>query len=173
MIELPDLFSYILSPPFQRTILAMKILFIASSVCFLISIMYSILKTHYIQWRFGEDLMEAFAKRPYYGVKKVSNVWAGIAAKMETGLASDYKLAIIEADGILDDIFGKIGYKGKTLGERLEKLSPDHFPDLDKLLEAHQVRDDIVRDPDYQLSLEEAKKVLAVYKESLKELGVF
>ena len=116
--------------------------------------------------------MDSFTKRPY-GVKKMDKVWDVIMEKLKSGLESDYKLAVIEADGVLDEVLKKVGYKGENLEARLKQLSPVHYPDLDKMQEVHRIRNDIVRDPDYQLGLGEAKRALAVYKKILEELEVF
>ena len=167
-----DIVSLIISPSFSGTLLVFKVLFIVISFYFIISTIYRLSKSHYLQWLYGESLMDSFTKRPY-GVKKMNKVWDVIMEKLKSDSESDYKLAVIEADNILDEVFKKTGYKGKDLEAKLKQLSPTHYPNLDKMKEAHQIRNDIVRDPDYQLSLGEAKKVLAVYRKILEELEVF
>lgn len=167
-----DIISFIISPSFSGTLLVLKVLFIVISFYFIISIIYFLSKTRYFQWLYGESLVDAFTKRPY-GVKKMDKIWDMIMEKLKSDSESDYKLAVIEADGVLDEVFKKVGYKGKDLEARLKQLSPVHYPNLDKMKEAHQIRNDIVRDPDYQLGLSEAKKALAVYRKILEELEVF
>lgn len=167
-----DIISLTVSPSFSGTLLVLKVLFIVISFYFIISTIYCLSKSHYFQWLYGESLMDSFTKRPY-GVKKMDKVWDVIMEKLKSGLKSDYKLAVIEADGVLDEVLKKVGYKGENLEAKLKQLSPVHYPDLDKMQEVHRIRNDIVRDPDYQLGLGEAKRALAVYKKILEELEVF
>jgi len=95
--------------------------------------------------------------RPF-GVRKINKEWLKIKAGLEGGLESQYKLSVIEADSLLDDILNRMGFTGETLGERLEKLTIATIPNLDEVLQAHHTRNNVVHDPDYILTLEEAKK---------------
>jgi ribosome assembly protein YihI (activator of Der GTPase) len=113
--------------------------------------------------------VEFFTYKPY-GVKRLVKVWSKIEKKMEGASESEYKLAVIEADNILNDLLKKIGYAGQTLGEKLEKITSATISNIDELLEAHKTRNNIVHDPDYKLSLDEAKKILEIYKVALKSL---
>jgi hypothetical protein len=47
-----------------------------------------------------------------------------------------------------------MGFIGDTLGERLEKLTDATIPNLNQLSDAHKVRNSIVHDPDYKLSID-------------------
>lgn len=167
-----DIISLIVSPSFSGILLVFKVLFIVISFYFIMSTIYFLSKTHYFQWLYGESLMDSFTKRPY-GVKKMDKIWDVIMKKLKSSLESDYKLAVIEADSVLDEVLKKVGYKGENLEARLKQLSPVHYPGLDKMREIHRIRNDIVRDPDYQLGLGEAKKALAAYRKVLEELEVF
>lgn len=170
--SLYNISSYVTSPPFYRTFTIMKFLFVFVSVYFLISIIYFIMNTTYIRLRFGEKFMDGLTRRPY-GVGRIDKVWAKIISRLEKGSGSDYKLSILESDGVLDEVLKKAGYSGKNTEERIKQLSPDQFPNLENLIEAHQVRNNIVRDPDYQLGLDEAKKIIAVYRKTFENLDVF
>lgn len=170
--DISNITSFVISPPFPRTLLVLKILFISAFLYFLGSIIYSLVKSHYIQWLYGEMVSGFFTRRPY-GIQKIDRSWAIITEKLKSGFESDYKLAVIEADGVLDEILERIGYKGENLEERLKQLSLVHLPNLDDVWKAHKIRNDIVRDPDYQLSFNEAKKVLAIYKKTLEDLETF
>lgn len=175
MIDIPDfssITSFIISPPPSGILLAFKILFIGILLFFLASIIYLLARTRFLEWLIWEDLREILGKK-YYGVKRLEKVWAEIVKRLRSGLESDYKLAVIESDGILDDVLKRIGYKGENLGERLGQLTPNHLPNLDEIRKVHKIRNDIVRDPDYRLTIDEAKKVLAVYKKTLEDLGAF
>lgn len=151
----------------------MKILFISIFIYFLANIInYLFFKTHYFQWLYGESLVEAFAKRTY-GVKRLDVIWSKLKERGGPDLESDYKLAVIEADSLLDQTLASIGYKGENLEERLNQITPAHLSTLEEIRMAHKVRNDIVRDPDYRLNIERAREILSIYKKSFEELEVF
>ena len=83
---------------------------------------------------------------------------------------SEHKLAIIEAEGLLDDIFKKMGFLGEAIGDRLKQITPSQLENIEEIREAHKIRNNIVHDPDYRLSLEEAKKAFEIYEKALINL---
>jgi hypothetical protein len=85
-------------------------------------------------------------------------------------LESEYKLAVIEADSVLDDILKRMGFAGQTLGERLEKLTSASLTNIEEVREAHKTRNNIVHDPNYRLSLDEARKLISIYEKALVDL---
>lgn len=172
LLDPNNIFSFIISPSFSGTWFVLKILFIAISFYFIVSIFYFLSKTHYLQWRYGESLVDSLTGRPY-GVKKMDKTWDNITRRLKSDLESDYKLAIIEADSILDSVLKMVGYKGENLEARLKQLGPVHYPNLAKMQEVHRIRNDIVRAPDYHLSVNEARKILATYRKILEDLEVF
>ncbi|PIR71619.1 MAG: hypothetical protein COU43_01525, partial [Candidatus Nealsonbacteria bacterium CG10_big_fil_rev_8_21_14_0_10_37_25] len=90
--------------------------------------------------------------------------------RLETEMESEWKLAVIEADKIMDDILNRMGFGGKSLGERLGKLTAVSLPNIEEVKEAHKIRNNIIHDPTYRLSLEEAKRVIAIYEKALTDL---
>lgn len=99
------------------------------------------------------------------------NRWLEIEKRLESENPADWKIAIIEADSIIDDIVQRIGYKGENLGERLKNIEPSDFDNLQNVWEAHKVRNRIVHEAEkFELTKEEARAVLEKYKKALREL---
>jgi hypothetical protein len=84
-----------------------------------------------------------------------------------------WQIALLKADGIVKTVIGEIGYKGKDLGDMLDKVLPDLLNEETKfnLKLANQVCHQIV-EKQYSLTQEEAKKYLYFYKEGLNNLGI-
>jgi hypothetical protein len=59
------------------------------------------------------------------------------------------------------------------LGERLKQLDNNILPNLPQVFEAHKIRNNVVFDPDYKLTFEEAEKAIKIYEKSLQDLEVF
>jgi len=86
---------------------------------------------------------------------------------------NDWKLAIIEADIILDGLLQQRGYAGGTLGERLKGLSTTQLNTLDDAWEAHKIRNRIAHDgADFVLTKHLASDTISRYQRVFAELGV-
>lgn len=166
------LIQYITSPSFNGWILILKTILIVFSLLFLTGIVLFLSRSSWLKIIFLFDIFEFFTYRPF-GVKKIIKAWNKIMARLETGLESEYKLAVIEADSMLDDTLKRMGYGGETLGERLGKLTSATLPNIEEVKKAHQTRNNIIHDPDYRLSLDEAKKVLTIYEQAFRDLQAF
>jgi len=97
--------------------------------------------------------------------------WAKIQKRLATKNEAEYKLAVIEADKILDNLLGLIGYKGGTLGEKLKSMSVIQLSCLDEIWQAHKIRNKIVHNPDEKISLTEAEDAIEKFKKGLEELS--
>lgn len=168
-MDIINLISYLTSVGFQERLLPLKIVFIVFFLFFLGAAIYLLLRTRYLKFLFLENLFEFLTYRPY-GVRKLAKIWAKIMARVETGTESEYKLAVIEADRLLDDTLKRMGYTGEGLGDRLKQLTKATLSNLDLLGEVHKIRNDIVHDPDYKLTLEQTKKTLETFEQALRDL---
>ncbi|MGD0576699.1 MAG: hypothetical protein ABSA74_01325, partial [Candidatus Staskawiczbacteria bacterium] len=64
------------------------------------------------------------------------------------------------------------GYEGKDFQETIEKAGKLISQVKNDILNAHEVRNSIVYDPDYKLSAEQAKKILGVYESAINNIGM-
>lgn len=98
-------------------------------------------------------------------------MWERIKSKIDSDNPTEWKMAILEADALLDNIFRKIGYDGDGLGDRLKAIEPSDFDNLQNVWDAHKVRNRIAHgDPDLILQREEARGAMDKYKSALEEL---
>jgi len=108
----------------------------------------------------------------YRGVAK-SNRLQDVRTHSESSNPNDWKLAIIEADIILDDILKKQGYAGNSLGERLKSIAPTQLESLQDAWEAHKVRNKIAHEgADFILTQRLAQETLTKYQRVFTEFGV-
>ncbi|MFN3693063.1 MAG: hypothetical protein ACK4SL_03140 [Candidatus Paceibacteria bacterium] len=86
---------------------------------------------------------------------------------------NDWKLAIIEADIILDEALKRQGYAGTSLGERLRSISPASMQTLDDAWEAHKIRNEIAHSGvDFVLTHKLARETIVRYERVFGELGL-
>lgn len=144
------------------TIIAMAALFIAT---------YAFVRLHEITTEETKKLGVALTWE-HERVEK-NHRWERVEEQMRSLNPSDWKVAILEADNILDEIVERIGYKGATLGERLKTIEPSDFPYLDEAWKAHKTRNDIAHKggADFALSRSLAEHTINTYHRVFKELG--
>lgn len=92
---------------------------------------------------------------------------------IESDRPNDWKLAIIEADIILDEELKGAGYGGTSLGERLRSISPSQLNSLDDAWQAHKVRNQIAHGgADFILTKRLAEDTIKQYIRVFNELGI-
>ncbi|HOX30091.1 MAG TPA: hypothetical protein P5080_03385 [Candidatus Paceibacterota bacterium] len=162
----------ILFPPIAGWFLAAKIFCILISVSIIIFIIYVWFTTPWLKRLVIWDLMEFFTFRPYV-IKKIDKQWMKILQRLESELETEYKLSVIEADLLLNDVMKRLGNEGKNLNEKLERVKPGVFSQLQTLKEADQVYQNLVYDTSYHLTQSDAKRIVAEFERALSELEAF
>lgn len=158
------------SPPeILRIISILKIIFIIFGLFFLGFTIWGAIFTEYLWRLFIIDLKEFLTYKPYE-IKKFTKKWEKIKKRLKSGIEADAKLAILEADSLLDQFLAIRKYQGKNLEEKLENLTEEILPSLPRLKQAIKVRNAIVEDPSYKLDREEAERTLEIYEQALKDL---
>ena len=115
-----------------------------------------------------------FFKRPeLYGLDKkgIAKRWQEIESLVTKGNEMSYKLAVMEADKLLDHTLKSMAMPGKDLGERLKAVCYK-YPKLRQVWFAHKVRNQIVHEASYYLSPGLANKAIKSFEQALKELNV-
>ncbi len=166
------LISFVLRPEFSGILLYIKSIFVIISLIMVAGIIWLLLVNNWLKKLLFEDFIETFAARPY-GAKKAYKQWSKIKSRLEKGSEQEYKLAVIEAESLIDDVLAKNGYKGDSITEKLSQLNSTLLPNIDQVSEAHKIRNNIVHDPDYKLAPDTAKRTLAVYEKALQDLDAF
>jgi len=103
----------------------------------------------------------------------MTKIWNEAVEKIASNDQNKYKPALAEIDEELDTILMRSGRKGKDLVERLNEFNEKSFPPLLRIMESHRICEEIKADSNYQLDLEEAKKMMAAYKEAFECLHAF
>jgi hypothetical protein len=102
--------------------------------------------------------------------KFIKEQWKKITELLDYGQEMNYKLAVIEADKLLDYVLKQHFFPGETMADRLRSAA-FRFPEIKKVWWAHKVRNLVVHETRYTLKYGEAKKVLELFAKALKALG--
>jgi hypothetical protein len=96
--------------------------------------------------------------------------WEEIQDHIGSEREAEWKFAVIEADKLLNDLLAQAGFPGETMGERLTNIEKGQLLSLEGLWEAHKVRNKIAHDSNYFLRYSEARRVVKLYEDALREL---
>lgn len=95
--------------------------------------------------------------------------WRKVLEHIESQNPNDWRLAILEADILLDDMLKEQGRPGETLGERLKSLDRATFLEHDKAWEAHKIRNLIAHEgTNFTLPHREARRIVSLYQDVLR-----
>jgi hypothetical protein len=96
--------------------------------------------------------------------------WEKVTVLIRSGNESDWRLAIIEADTMLDQFLSQLGYPGSSIGEKLKLCTRANFPTLDDAWTAHKVRNQIAHSgSDFHISQRQALHIYYLYERIFRE----
>ena len=111
-----DFIYFISAPQIQDMLFPIKLVFVFCAFWFLAFVIYFMLNSSWLQYKFLEDVSEFFSWQAY-GQRELKKQWNKIKQRIESGAESDYKLAIIDADDLLTEVLDDRGYEGKDFEE--------------------------------------------------------
>ena len=150
----------------------LRIAFVIIGIVLFGAVVFFLLKNNWLRRRYLESIVEVISYHPF-GAKKTFKQWNRLAKKLESGKEAEYKMVLVEADSLLASILQRMGYKGDNTRELLEQIDAKTLPNIENVWQAHKVRNNIVHDPDYELSLDEAKRMFQIYEQAFRDLEMF
>lgn len=118
-----------------------------------------------------EKLSEIIGKQDLSRRRSV-RAWQRVEQRLKIGDEAQVKLAVIEADKILDEILKMAGLRGETMSDRLKQLAPAQLSNIEKIWQVHKLRNRIVHEPDFHVSHADAEYAVEAYRAAFKELGL-
>ena len=155
----------------------LKIIALILCGIFLIGIIYYAKKLKIIsQWK--ENWQEWWGIIPsMITTSKSHKEWQRIESFLAEPYESSWKLAVIQAQGIIKKTLNSIGYSGQgddkdkdDFEQILEELKARNYQNLEILYQLHQVRQRIISDKNFSLSQNKAKETVDIYKKFWEEL---
>ncbi|MEI7512257.1 MAG: hypothetical protein WCK01_02235 [Candidatus Uhrbacteria bacterium] len=119
-----------------------------------------------------QKLMYALRRPELHGLtpEKVRETWRQIEETSDHGIMGA-KLSVIEADKLLDGVLRSMVIPGETLGERL-KSAAYTYKDIHKVWPAHKLRNQLVHDSTFEITISQAKRALKDYEAALRTLHI-
>ena len=99
--------------------------------------------------------------------------WDAIQQRVSENNPESWRIAIIEADIMLEETLNNAGYIGQSLGEKLKSANVQSFITLQDAWEAHKVRNEIAHvGSDFILTKKVAQETLTHFERVFREFGV-
>jgi hypothetical protein len=169
-LGITDFIYFISSPQLQDMLFPIKLIFVCFAMFFLAFVVYFMLNSSWLQYKFLEDVTEFFSWQAY-GAREITKQWNKIKRRIESGSEADYKLSVIDAEDFFMETLEKAGYEGKDFessvimaGKILDSMAND-------LRIAHETRNSIVYNPDFKISEALAKRVLDTFELAVNTVG--
>lgn len=109
-------------------------------------------------------------RRHTFDVQAYQTKWLKIENGLTKADTRSYNFSVLEADKLLDKALKEMGVPGQSMGEKLKKLG-NRLPNLNQIWYAHKLRNQIVHESDFQISYDDAKRALKIFRQALKNLG--
>ena len=149
------------------------------AIFFILVISYCVIRMFEIRRKEHKHLQHEIAEYAHHQAEKnkvtEENVtknerWRSALTHLLSNNVNDWRLAIIEADTMLESLTEQLGFKGETLGERLKSVDKDKFRGLNLAWEAHAMRNRIAHEGlEFQFSHNEAKRIIALYEQIFRD----
>jgi hypothetical protein len=154
----------------SENLLIIQVVSLLISTIFLFLIIFFLIKTdiigerveHYIGVLGSKDISK----------RRSLKAWKQIQKKLRMKESNQWKLAILEADKILDEILRMAGFPGRNLDERLEQADPAQIPNLEELRQAHKTRDRIANEPAFIVTQNEVGIIIEIYRKTFQDLNL-
>lgn len=99
--------------------------------------------------------------------------WEKIVKKSESENQSEWRLAIIEADIMLDELLEKLQLPGDTMGEKLKAVEQSDFTTIEYAWEAHKARNAIAHEgSNFLINQREVRRIISLYEAVFKEFSL-
>jgi hypothetical protein len=102
--------------------------------------------------------------------EEISASWERVRELMDSRNSSDWHIALLRADAILDDALRRLGYQGETMADRLKIVDPTVLTSLDSVWSAHRLRNTMAHDPLQTHGRETIVEAIRAYEDALTEL---
>jgi len=111
-------------------------------------------------------------RHAYGGGLSQNSRWSDVQKHVSSENPNDWRLAIIEADIMLEQILDDAGYVGASVGEKLKTANTTSFATVQDAWDAHMVRNKIAHaGSDFVLTKRIMQETIVKYERVFREFG--
>ncbi len=144
-----------------RSIKALLGFYVVVIVIVLLGVLFRIGKTYWVVLVAGQEF-------PSVTKGKFQKRWDRVQSLIMTEDSMNFKIAILESAQMLDEILKISQYSGDTLGDKLNGMIDVQLRNLEQVKEANKIKNKVVQDGGFDVSKEEARKIVEIFGDSLR-----
>ncbi len=146
------------------------------SIFFIAVIIFSLVRMREIQneekHELNHEIHEALL-RDQETLRNENPRWHYILTLIESPNESDWRVAIIEADTMLDEVLTEKGMVGDTLSSKLEQARSNGYASMQNAWDAHIIRNQIAHQgSEFSLTQIEGRRTIKMFQNFFEELRV-
>lgn len=143
------------------------------SALFIYGIIYSYLRVNELSEIVSKQIADEEERwRQRQDPEKGNRRWKEVESHVLSNNPNDWKLAIIEADVMLEKMLEEYGFAGTTIADRLRSASGRSFRTIEDAWQAHRVRNQIAHGgSDFVLTQKMAQATIIQYRKVFEEFG--
>jgi hypothetical protein len=167
------LFNFITDPNLWKVLGTISMIL---SILFLIIIIFSLVRIREIQLdekrEMDNEIKEALKKEQEKN-RDENPRWHYVLTLTESPNESDWRVAIMEADSMLEELLKEKGVPGNTVAELLEGARSNGYAHIQDAWDAHLIRNQIAHQgSEFPLSQVEARRIMKLFQNFFEELGI-
>jgi len=140
------------------------------SLILAVGLLYAGIRIGQIRKREKIELSEFIKPIASGNVTKAQLRWQKIVSQSQTANPNDWRLAILEADIMLDELLTVQGYAGDTMSDKMKQVELSDFNTIDDAWEAHKARNRIAHDgTDFDLNQRDTRRIMELYERVFRE----
>jgi len=133
-------------------------------------IIYCGIRIQQIRYRERKAFAAASQTVTVQDVPKTHLRWNRILSQLEGDDEQGWRLAILEADIMLNELLDTLGYKGETMGDKMKRVERADFRTIDLAWEAHKFRNQIAHQgTGLELGRGDAERTIGLYQRVFRE----
>lgn len=154
----------------QILLVILKIISAIVSIGFIIGIVYSVLGIKSLSRESAIKRAQHFSRgegQPQAAtLSPQQQHWNAISAMFHSPDQTSWRVAILDADSMLEDLVTQMGYKGVSFGEKLKDMHRDNIPWLQSAWDVHLLRNKLAHEGSrYPLNQREAYRAFKMYEQ--------
>lgn len=153
-----------------RTVSYVYILTYIAIVILFVVVVYYLIRIHNLKKEDGLNFKSLF--KAIETPTSRNERWDSVIKHISSDNPALWRIAILEADSMLDDLLRTLGYHGAGIGEMLRQIERGDMLSLDSAWQAHKMRNKIAHEGyNFGLSEKDAQQTIALYKTVFEEFG--
>jgi len=133
-------------------------------------VIYCVIRIQQIRYH-ERRAFAAYAKGPSIEHAPRAHVrWQRILDQLQEGSDQSIRLAVLEADIMLNELLDTLGYKGETMADKMKQVARADFHTIDIAWDAHTYRNRVAHESAATpLDKHEAERVIGLYQRVFRE----